>query len=151
MSEFPKLLHSFASAHLVFVRCQVKRALQVIVAILSLLPFTVGILGLIWGVEFYISAEAATPNLDSQFRFMSGWDVGLAVIVWWIVPNIERQTVLFRIVCGAVFLGGLGRLAAWYFTGAPGAAIVVVIGVELLIPVLIPWQAYLAHRNQLAN
>ena len=128
-----------------------KRALQVIVAILGLLPFIVGTLGLIGGVEFYIPAEAATPNLDSQFRFMSGWDVGLAVIVWWIVPNIERQTVLFRIVCGAVFLGGLGRLAAWYFTGAPGAAVVVVIAIELFVPMLIPWQAYIAHRNQLAN
>ena len=82
---------------------------------------------------------------------MSGWDVGLAVIVWWIVPNIERQTVLFRIVCGAVFLGGLGRLAAWYFTGAPGAAVVVVIAIELFVPMLIPWAGLYRAPDQLAN
>ncbi|MDM0117329.1 DUF4345 domain-containing protein [Variovorax sp. J22R133] len=124
-----------------------KRALQLIVIVLSLLPLTVGMLGLVRGVEFYIPLEVANPNLDSQFRFMSGWDVGLAMIVWWIVPQIGRQTALFRIVCAAVFLGGLGRLAAWHVTGAPALAVALVALIELLIPALIPWQAYVARHE----
>ncbi|WP_213956592.1 MULTISPECIES: DUF4345 domain-containing protein [unclassified Variovorax] len=125
-----------------------KRALQSIVLLLSLLPLAVGTLGLLFGVEFYIPAAAASPNLDSQFRFMSGWDVGLAIIIWWIVPQIERQTALFRIVSMAVFLGGLGRLAAWHVTGRPATAVVLVAVIELLVPLLIPWQARIASAHQ---
>ena len=126
-----------------------RRALQLVVLVLSLLPLAVGTLGLLLGVEFYIPVEAANPNLDSQFRFMSGWDVGLAIIVWWIVPRIESQTTLFKIVCFAVFLGGLGRVAAWHFTGAPAVAVMAVTAIELLVPALIPWQAYVARQNEL--
>lgn len=128
-----------------------KRALQVTVVVLSLLPLSFGTLGLVLGVELYIPAEAATPKLDSQFRFMSAWDIGLAVVAWWLVLNIESHTALFRIVCLAVFLGGLGRMAAWYFTGAPGTAFIAVMAVELLVPVLIPWQAYVAHQAHLVR
>jgi Domain of unknown function (DUF4345) len=122
-----------------------KRALQVTVAILSLLPLTFGMLGLILGAGMYVPAEAVTPKLDSQFRFMAGWDVGLAFVGWWLIANIERHATLFRIVCIAVFIGGLGRLAAWFLTGSPGVAFAVVTAVELLIPALIPWQAYVAR------
>jgi ABC-type methionine transport system permease subunit len=128
-----------------------RRALQFIILLLSLLPLTVGCLGLLFGVEFYIPLSAANPNLDSQFRFASGWDVGLAFIVWWIVPQIEKQTALFRIVCAAVFLGGLGRVAAWYFTGAPHTAVMIVTAIELLIPALVPWQAYVARQQSHAT
>lgn len=124
-----------------------RRALQGVVLVLSLLPLAVGTLGLLTGVGFYIPAAAANPNLDSQFRFMSGWDVGLALIVWWIVPRIESQTALFRIVCGAVFLGGLGRVAAWHVTGAPAVAVMAVTAIELLVPALIPWQARVARQH----
>ena len=122
-----------------------KRSLQCIVLVLSLLPFSVGMLGLLRGVEFYIPLAAANPNLDSQFRFMSAWDIGLAAIIWWIVPQIGRQTALFRIVSLAVFLGGVGRLAAWHFSGRPATVVLVVAAIELLVPLLIPWQAHVAR------
>jgi hypothetical protein len=124
-----------------------KRALQVTVAVLSLLPLTFGALGLFLGAGMYIPAEAVTPKLDSQFRFTSGWDVGLAFVTWWLIPDIERQGGLFRIVCLAVFIGGIGRLAAWFFTGSPGPAFAVVTAVELLVPALIPWQARVARAS----
>jgi len=127
-----------------------KRALQLTIAVLSLLPLTFGTLGLIMGVGMYIPLEAATPRLDSQFRFMSGWDVGLAFVVWWFIPNIEHHAGLFKLVCLAVFLGGVGRLAAWFFTGSPGVIFGVVTAVELLVPVLIPWQSYVARSSAAA-
>ena len=123
-----------------------KRALQIVVAILSLLPLGVGTFGFVFGAGLFLPEGVATPRLDSQFRFLSAWDLGLACIVWWIIPRIEQQTALFRIVCLAVFLGGVGRVAAWYVTGSPGAAFLVVTFVELLMPVLIPWQAHVARR-----
>jgi hypothetical protein len=124
-----------------------KRALQVTIAVLSLLPLAFGMAGLFLGVGMYIRPELATPKLDSQFRFMSGWDVGLALIAWWLIPNIERHRGLFRLICLAVFLGGLGRVAAWFMTGTPGAAFGVVTAIELLVPLLIPWQSYVARTS----
>jgi Domain of unknown function (DUF4345) len=123
-----------------------KRALQVVMALLSLLPLAVGILGFIRGAGLLAPAAVVTPKLDSQFRFMSAWDVGLALIVWWLIPQIERQTVLFRLICGVVFAGGVGRVLAWHFSGSPGLAFLAVTAIELLMPLLIPWQAYVADR-----
>lgn len=125
-----------------------KRALQVTIAVLSLLPLTFGTLGLILGVGMYIPLASATPKLDSQFRFMAGWDIGLAFVVWWFIPNIERHGGLFKLICLAVFLGGLGRLAAWVGTGSPGIAFAAVAVVELLVPVLIPWQSCVARSAE---
>ena len=122
-----------------------KRALQVTVAVLSLLPLAFGAAGLLLGAGLYIRPELATPKLDSQFRFMSAWDVGLALIVWWLIPGIERHGSLFRLVCLVVFLGGLGRIAAWAATGSPGLAFGAVTVIELLVPLLIPWQSRVAR------
>jgi len=122
-----------------------KRALQATIAVLSLLPLAFGALGLLMGVGMYLRPELATPKLDSQFRFMSGWDVGLALVTWWLIPNIERHGDLFRLVCLAVFLGGLGRVAAWVATGSPGIAFIAVTVIELLVPLLIPWQSHVAR------
>jgi hypothetical protein len=127
-----------------------RRALQITIAVLSLLPLTMGALGLFLGVGLYIPLEMATPKLDSQFRFMSAWDVGLAFVIWWFIPNIERHSRLFKLICLAVFLGGLGRLAAWFFTGSPGVAFGAVTAVELLVPVLIPWQSCVARTSAAA-
>ena len=124
-----------------------KRALQITIAVLGLLPLAFGTLGLLTGVGLYISPEAATPKLDSQFRFMSGWDIGLALVAWWFVANIERHTGLFKLVCLAVFLGGLGRVAAWLLTGSPGIAFAAIAAVELLVPALIPWQSHVAKAS----
>jgi len=123
-----------------------KRALQVTIAVLSVLPLAVGTLGFIFGPGLFLPSGVATPKLDSQFRFLSALDIALAVIVWWIIPRIEYQTALFRILCLAVFLGGVGRVIAWYLTGSPGAAFLTVMAIELLIPLLIPWQTYVASR-----
>jgi hypothetical protein len=122
-----------------------KRALQLILGLLSLLPLIVGTLGFIDGAALLSSPDTVTPKLDSQYRFMSAWDVGLAVIVWSIIPRIEYETGLFRIVSAAVFLGGVGRLLAWRVTGSPGGAFLAVMAIELLVPLLVPWQANLAR------
>ena len=123
-----------------------RRGLQLILGVLSLLPLVVGTLGLVYGSSLLGSPDSVTPKLDSQYRFMSAWDIGLAVIVWWIIPRVERATHLFRIVSGAVCLGGVGRLVAWRVTGSPGWAFLAVMAIELLVPLLIPWQAYLARE-----
>jgi Domain of unknown function (DUF4345) len=116
-----------------------RRVLQVTILFLSLLPLVFGGLGIVFGTSrFGISAHA---NLDSQYRFLSAWYLGLAVLAWWIVPQIERQTALFRIICASVFVGGLARFFTVQTIGWPDTRILVVHLVELLFPLLAVWQS----------
>ena len=123
-----------------------KRSLQVVLAFLSLLPLVVGTLGFVYGAALLAPAAAVTPKLDSQYRFVAAWDVGMALIVWWIIPQIERQTTLFRLICMLVCVGGVGRVIALLVVGSPGTAFLAVTVLELLIPLLIPWQAQVAKH-----
>lgn len=116
-----------------------KRLLQVTLAILSLLPLTFGILGILYGVERFDISQ--NPELDSQFRFLSTWYLGLTFIVWWMIPNIENHTKLFRIICTVIFVGGLSRLLAINHTGIPENRFIIVLIIELLFPALIIWQS----------
>lgn len=114
-----------------------KRPLQITIGILSLLPLTFGILGIIFGSERF--GVAPNPNLDSQFRFLSSWYLGLSVIIWWMIPNLEKHGVLIRIICAAIFLGGLSRLLAINHSGLPEQRFIIVLVIELLAPLLIVW------------
>jgi|SRR6185369_14513981 hypothetical protein len=123
-----------------------KRTLQVVLAFLSLLPLIFGGLSFIYGAALFAPASGVTPKLDSQYRFVAAWELCLTFIVWWIIPQIERQTVLFRLICLVVCLGGLGRVIAWLAVGSAGPAFLAVTVLELLIPLLIPWQAQVAKQ-----
>src|SRR5688572_2702016 len=88
-----------------------KRALKVVTAILGLIPLLTGLLTLM-GLDdpLYQTADLPSlPVLDSNLRFFGGLWFGLGLAVFWLVPRIEHQTALFRIVWGAIFLGGIGR------------------------------------------
>ena len=121
-----------------------KRALQITIGILSLLPLTFGVLGIIYGIERF--DVTLNSNLDSQFRFLSTWYLGLTFIVWWMIPNIEKHTTLFRIICIVVFIGGLSRLLAMNHSGLPEIRFIIVLILELLFPVLIIWQNKVSRK-----
>jgi Domain of unknown function (DUF4345) len=48
-----------------------KRPLQIVLAILSVLPLAVGALGYVFGAGLLLPSGQVTPKLDSQFRFLS--------------------------------------------------------------------------------
>src|ERR1700680_3542983 len=88
-----------------------KRALQITTAILGLVPIVTGLIGMS-GISDPIYASAglsANPLLDSNLRFFGGVWFGLGLALYWLIPKIEKQTVLFRALWGMIFLGGVGR------------------------------------------
>jgi hypothetical protein len=84
-----------------------------------------------------------SPLLDSNLRFFAGLWVGLGLAMLWLVPNMERQGVLFRVLWGAIFLGGVGRLLSMISVGLPPAPF---IGFTLLEIVGAPMFIYWQHR-----
>jgi hypothetical protein len=62
-----------------------------------------------------------------------------------LIPKIEKQTVLFRVIWGMIFLGGVGRLISMLFLALPpipfiGFTILEIVGA----PIFVAWPARLA-------
>jgi len=121
-----------------------KRALQILVTLLALIPITVGAAG-IWAGPASLGSGDAPRDLDSHFRYLSGIFMALGFVFWRCVPDIERNTALFRVASALVVTGGLGRLLACATQGPPSAFHVAGLAMELVVvPGLVVWQARLA-------
>lgn len=127
-----------------------RRALQIVLTVLSLIPL-LG-LAIIWtrGPAFFGSDAAAVPNaLDNQFRYLAGVYAGAVTGgLWWAIPRIEQRAVPVCIAAGAVFLGGIGRCVSMAAVGSPGdpsmmGGLLLELGVA---PLLVLWQRRIARR-----
>ncbi len=120
-----------------------KRSLQIVTAILALVPLATGAIGML-GLSDPIYATMGLPRnalLDSNLRFFAGFWLGLGLAMMWLVPRIEMQTVLFRAIWIAIFIGGIGRLLSIFLIGPPplpfiGFTILEIVGA----PLFIVWQ-----------
>jgi uncharacterized protein YjeT (DUF2065 family) len=130
-----------------------KRLLQITTALLGLVPLLTGLITML-GVHDPLYSAAGIPALavlDSNLRFFGGVWLGLGIAILWLVPRIETETVLFRAIWGAIFLGGAGRLLSILLVGTPPIPFVGFTALELIgAPLFIYWQhrvAEAAARN----
>jgi hypothetical protein len=127
-----------------------RRALQVAIALLALVPLGFGIRGVIVGASVLDAAApaAAVVALDNQLRFLSAIWFAVGVVLLVILPRIEQHAFVIRFVGGAVFLGGVGRLISVLVVGSPVARLWGSMLVELLlVPLLVLWQARVARAH----
>lgn len=131
-----------------------KRIFQVILAVIGLIAVITGAWGFVGGItdDFYgVSASAQVSGniiLDSNLRYFSGLWLGLGLLILWMIPSIERQKLVFRLVAGMIFLGGMGRVISMLSFGMPSPLFIVFVLLELLFPVLIFWQNRLAQSER---
>ena len=123
-----------------------RRALQVTMAILSLAPLSFGLTNLWQGAARFMPAQDITIAIDSQFRFQSGVYVSLALLLWWMIPRIERVTWPFRAVALGLFLGGVGRVISMQQFGTPDGNMFSGMILELAMPVFVVWQWLVARQ-----
>lgn len=125
--------------------------LQILTGLVGLATVALASMQLGFGVHgpVYASAELPeSPILDSNLRFFGGMGLGLGLILLWIVPSIERQTVLFRAVWICALLGGIGRLISVAAAGSPSNLLVGFTILEVIgAPLFIWWQ----HRVALTG
>jgi Domain of unknown function (DUF4345) len=123
-------------------------ALQVMTGILAFVPIITGLAGMM-GLEDPLYSAAALPRdatLDSNLRFYAGIWFGLGLGAFWLIPRIECETNLFRLLWLMIFIGGLGRLVSLSLVGLPflpfvGFTILEVIGA----PLFVWWQSQVAR------
>ena len=122
--------------------------LQIASGLLGVIPVVTGVLTMM-GLADPIYAAAGLPAhalLDSNLRFLGGLWLVSGLALFWLIPRIERETALFRVLWLMIFAGGVGRLLSMAFVGPPPWPF---IGFTLLeitgAPLFIAWQARLAR------
>jgi hypothetical protein len=123
-----------------------RRALQVVIVVLAVIPVLTGLLDAVGGPGLLLPGHPKVdPNVDSNYRFFAvfWFTAGLALL--WTVPRVERATVAIRVLFGAVFLGGIARLLSLASAGWPDAPFIGFIVLEFVAPpVVIFWQSRIA-------
>jgi len=127
-----------------------RRPLQIASGLLGVIPVVTGALTMM-GLADPIYAAAGLPAhalLDSNLRFLGGLWLVLGLSLFWLIPRIEHETVLFRVLWLMIFAGGVGRLLSMAVVGPPPWPF---IGFTLLeiagAPLFIAWQARLARAT----
>ncbi len=120
------------------------RLLQGLTGVLALIPILTGAITMM-GVHDPLYAALDLPGnplLDSNLRFLGGVWLGLGLAAFWMVPRLRAQTVLFRVVWGAIFIGGLGRLLSMLVVGWPPAPLIAFTVLEIVgAPLFVGWHA----------
>lgn len=122
-----------------------RKSLQITLLILSLIPLFFGLTGVIFGTGRFLEPDAIVPQLDNQFRYLSGIYLLVSLLIWWAVPAIERHGTLIRIVTLALFLGGVARAVSWASVGQPPAFQMAAMILEMSAPLFAIWQAKVAR------
>jgi len=124
-----------------------RRALQVVVALGCLVPIGAGGTGMLLGPGMMGAEAVGSGDLDSHFRYLSGLLLGIGLGFVSTIPRIEAHGPRFRLLTGIVVAGGIGRLVGLLATGAPSAAMMAALAMELMVtPGLALWQWRVARR-----
>ncbi len=122
-----------------------KRPLQIVTTILGLIPVITGVIS-IMGVTDPIYVAANIPRnalLDSNLRFFGGLWLGVGLALLWLVPRIDTLvgTIVFRLLWGMIFIGGIGRLLSMIFIGVPPVPFIGFTALEIIgAPLFVLWQ-----------
>jgi hypothetical protein len=125
-----------------------RRALQVAVALGSLVPIVAGGAGVVLGPRMLGTGAVAPGDLDSHFRYLSGLLLGIGFAFASTIPNIETHGRRFLLLTCIVVAGGAGRLWGVLSIGPPSRAMAAALLMELLVtPGLALWQHRVSART----
>jgi hypothetical protein len=121
-----------------------RRALQLVVAVASLIPIAAGAAGIVLG-PVMVDAGSVPTQADSHYRYLSGLLLGIGFAFASTVPRIDAHTARFRLLAAIVVIGGLGRLCSLAVQGVPNRQMLAALVMELgVTPALALWQARVA-------
>ena len=121
--------------------------LQIVIAVLSLVPAATGIAGIVLGPRLLGVTAPWPADLDSHFRFLSGVFLVVGLAWWSCVPRLPEKGPRLRLLALMTFAGGLARLASLGLAGAPSVGHMAGLGMELVIvPVIVLWHRRIETR-----
>ena len=124
-----------------------KRAWQVVLTLVLILPFTAAIAGVAGGPKFLGHPPVIPTDLDSHFRYVSGIFLAMLVFYASCIPAMERKAARLRLLGGLTIAGGLARLVSLAAVGVPSIGHQVGLAIELgIAPAMILWHARIVRR-----
>lgn len=124
-----------------------KRILQVILGLTSILSIYTAYQGIAYGAVnwYYGFADSQEYSkgllmLDNNVRFYSGLWLGIGIVLFWIIPRVEHEKTMLRVIALFFFLGGIGRLISILTCGIPSSVYFIYVLLELSFPLLTLWQ-----------
>lgn len=126
-----------------------RRALQVTLCVLALVPISAGLAGAILGLAGPArGAGLVQSTLDSHYRYLSGILFAVGMLYLRLAPDIEHKGQQMRLLTALVFAGGLVRLLALLASARANPAILFALAMELCVaPLLALWQARVAGHG----
>jgi hypothetical protein len=131
-----------------------RRILQIVLIIVGSILVITSLLGIIAGAadKFFMTnmSNAIDGNviLDSNYRFYSGSTLGLGLVIFWIIPSIEKHKIVLRLLSIMIFFGAMGRLVSVFTFTMPSIPFVIFTIMELFFPLIILWHAKIANAIQ---
>ncbi len=127
-------------------------ALVIAIRVFCLLPFVTGLADLVLGTRVFEplgltfpAAITSDPALNSQIGFWGGIWFGMAFLLWRCTTDLVKHRDWFYLLCGILFLSGVGRAIAAIRFGLPPAPLAGAMMLELLcMPIAVLW-----HRRVL--
>jgi hypothetical protein len=134
-----------------------RRVLQlclVIGGLLMLLRF--GWPGLVYGASgpgpfgnnWLSEGRTATLLLDSDLRFFGAIAMGVGVLFFWAIFQVEALGPLIYVLAGAVAVGAAARIYARLTFGDPGPAGTIPVVIETVVPIVMVITRYLIGREK---
>ena len=115
-----------------------KTALQIALAIVSLIPLSAGLSGVVEGPHFFQLSASVTA--DSHMRYLSGLLLGIGILALTVIPHVETHAERMAALTLIVFVGGLSCLWSLIEVGQPNGVMSAALFVELLLtPALYFW------------
>lgn len=124
---------------------------RTVVVLVGLVIAGFGAYYLILGTAGLPDTEAGpvNPTLENQFRFFSAMMIGVGAAFITIAVKFQWANMLW-LVCLMVFVGGIGRVLSWAFSGTPNYILIILMIVELAFPpALLVWHKYIAKTSDL--
>ncbi|MHA6721824.1 DUF4345 domain-containing protein [Sphingomonas sp. RS2018] len=123
-----------------------KRALQIALSLVLILPFTAAIAGITAGPKFLGHPPVVPTDLDSHFRYMAGIFLAMLLLYVSCIPDIEHKGPRLRLLAFLTVLGGLSRLVSLTTAGVPSIGHQIGLVIELgIAPAMVVWQARVAR------
>ena len=125
-----------------------KKWLQRVLVVLGLIPLVSGALCILGGAQGMPGGMAINSTVDGELRFLGGIWFGFGLILYSIIPKIETETMVFRLLIASIFAGGIGRLISIANLGFPHPFFLGPLFIELILaPTLIVWQKSIASSK----
>ena len=126
-------------------------ALRALLILTGLVAVVAGAFGAIAGIEGMSGDSAGTPNVDSEYRFLSVFWLAFGAFTIRVARRPRIEPGAARALMLVLFCAGVARALSWALEGRPDGIYVVLLALELGVPIIVLMLLAREGRSLLEN